>query len=148
MKTLQSWLIVMFMAAFWIFRVIIAVQAQYQKDFGGFIAFNFNVEIALLFITLVCMILVLRRFWIGGLIYFASYGYYFGGYLFANLAPTQNALAAAIGLVIAICVFVDLTIEKAMRRAPKETKTDWYFKDEKYDREYDERADKNQYRNY
>ena len=39
MKNITSWLLVMFMAMFWVFRVIIAFQAQYEKDFGGFIAF-------------------------------------------------------------------------------------------------------------
>ena len=61
MKSLSSWLLVMFMAIFWIFRVIVAFQAQYQKDFGGFVAFNLTVEIVLLFITILCIILILRR---------------------------------------------------------------------------------------
>ncbi len=61
MKSLSSWLIVFFMIFFWLFRVIVAFEAQYEKDFGGFIAFNYTIEIILLFVAILCMILVLRR---------------------------------------------------------------------------------------
>lgn len=160
MKSLSSWLLVMFMAAFWVFRIAVAFQAQYQKDFGGFIAFNLTIEIVLLFVVILCMILFLRRYFIGGIIYLIAYGYYFGGYILTNTLPQllegstmsfnimQNSLASAIGLVLAICVFADLLIGKARKKDPKDKKTDWFFKNEKYDRQYDERADKNQYRNY
>ena len=65
MKNLSSWLLVMFMGMFWLFRVVVAFQAQYDQSFGGFAAFNFTVEVALLFIAILCMILVLRRNIIG-----------------------------------------------------------------------------------
>lgn len=160
MKSLSSWLLVMFMAMFWIFRIVVAFQAQYEQDFGGFIAFNMTIEVILLFVTILCMALVLRRSIIGGIIYLGSYGYYFGGYILTNAIPTlingetlsmgvlQNAMVAAVGLLIALFVFFDLLIARVRRRDPKDKKTDWYFQNEKYDRKYDERADKNQYRNY
>ena len=150
----------MFMAMFWIFRIVVAFQAQYEQDFGGFIAFNMTIEVILLFVTILCMALVLRRNIIGGIIYLGSYGYYFGGYILTNAIPTlingetlsmsvlQNAMVAAVGLLIALFVFFDLLIARVRRRDPKDKKTDWYFQNEKYDRKYDERADKNQYRNY
>lgn len=87
MKNLSSWLLVMFMFMFWVFRVIVAFQAQYEKDFGGFITFNYIVEIILLFVVILCMILILRRKLLGGILYLASYGYYFGGYLLTNSIP-------------------------------------------------------------
>lgn len=160
MKSLSSWLLVMFMAMFWIFRIVVAFQAQYEQDFGGFIAFNMTIEVILLFVTILCMALVLRRNIIGGIIYLGSYGYYFGGYILTNAIPTlingetlsmgvlQNSMVAAVGLLIALFVFFDLLIARVRRRDPKDKKTDWYFQNEKYDRKYDERADKNQYRNY
>jgi len=160
MKSLSSWLLVMFMAMFWIFRIVVAFQAQYEQDFGGFIAFNMTIEVILLFLTILCMALVLRRNIIGGIIYLGSYGYYFGGYILTNAIPSlvngeelnmsvlQNAMVAAVGLLIAIFVFFDLLIARVRRRDPKDKKTDWYFQNEKYDRKYDERADKNEYRNY
>lgn len=108
MKSLSSWLLAMFMFMFWAFRVAVAFQAQYQKNFGGFIAFNYWVEIILLFVAILCFALFLKRNILGGIIYLISYGYYFGGYLFANVIPVflsgetidlstaQNALAAGI----------------------------------------------------
>lgn len=156
MKSLSSWLLVMFMGMFWIFRIIVAFQAQYGETFGGFIVFNSTVEIALLFVAILCMILVLRRNWIGGIIYLASYGYYFGGYIFSNItsegemsaAVMQNIFVSAIGVIIAFCVFFDLMVNKLRKRDPKDKKTDWFFQNKEYDRKLDDRADKNQYRNY
>ena len=160
MKSLSSWLLVMFMAMFWIFRIVIAFQAQYEQDFGGFIAFNLTIEVILLFLVIVCMALVLRRNIFGGIIYLGAYGYYFGGYILKNCLPSlfegetlsmsvlQNTMVSAIGLLIALFVFFDLLIARVRRRDPKDKKTDWYFQNEKYDRKYDERADKNEYRNY
>lgn len=160
MKSVSSWLLVMFMAMFWIFRVAVAFQAQYEQDFGGFISFNLTIEVVLLFVAILCMALVLRRNIIGGIIYLGGYGFYFGGYIFTNALPAlingeslsmssmQNTIAATIGIIIAFCVFFDLLIARVRRRDPKDKKTDWYFQNDKYDRKYDERADKNQYRNY
>ena len=79
MKNLSSWLLVMFMGMFWLFRIVVAFQAQYDQNFGGFIAFNFTFEVVLLFVAILCMILVLRRNIIGGILYLASYGFYFVG---------------------------------------------------------------------
>lgn len=160
MKSLSSWLLVMFMGMFWIFRIVVAFQAQYEKDFGGFITFNLTVEVILLFLVIVCMALVLRRNIIGGIIYLGAYGYYFGGYIVTNslsslingetlsMSVLQNTMVAAVGLLIALFVFFDLLIARVRRRDPKDKKTDWYFQNDKYDRKYDERADKNEYRNY
>lgn len=150
----------MFMAMFWIFRVVVAFMAQYEQNFGGFIAFNFTIEIVLLFVTILCMILVLRRNLFGGILYLASYLFYFGGYILKNAIPVltsgetmdisvmQNSFVSLIGIIIAFCVFFDLLVNKIRKRDPKDKKTDWFFGNEKYDRKYDERADKNQYRNY
>ena len=160
MKSLTSWLLVFFMFIFWVFRIIVALQSQYGDSFGGFIAFNFNVEVILLFLTVLSFILIVRRYLIGGILYLVSYGYYFGSYLLSNIlvlldeggslsmTSAQNVMVAAIGVFLAICVFADLLIEKARRRDPKDKKTDWFFKGTQYDRKYDERADRNQYRNY
>ena len=56
MKNLSTWLLVMFMIMFWVFRIIVAFTAQYGKDFGGFIAFNFTEEVILLFVAILSFI--------------------------------------------------------------------------------------------
>ncbi len=156
MKSLSSWLIAMFMFMFWGFRVAVAFQAQYEKNFGGFIAFNLTIEVILLFLVILCMILFLKRVLLGGIIYLGAYGYYFGSYILQNLLSgnsmgietMQNVMVSALGIIIAFCAFFDLIVAKARKKDPKDKKTDWFFQNEQYDRKFDERADKNEYRNY
>lgn len=150
----------MFMGMFWIFRVIVALSVQFGgTDFGGFIAFDFNTEVILLFSTIVCLILVLRRLLAGAIAYLGTYGFYFGTYILNNLIVNrpetglsmdvlQNVLVAALGVILAVLVLIDLLIDKATRKSHSDRKTDWFFNTDKFDRKYDERADKNQYRNY
>lgn len=78
MKSLISWLLVLFMAMFWVFRVIVAISAQFGIEFGGFIVFNNTTEMVLLFVDLFCFILIVKRKLIGGIIFLAGYGWYFG----------------------------------------------------------------------
>ena len=160
MKTISSWLVAIFMFMFWVFRVIVAFQAQYEKDFGGFTTFNLKVEVVLLFLIVLCIILFLRRNIIGGIIYLSAYSYYFGGYLLTNAMPAliegeslnfiilQNAIVSVLGILLGIFALFDLIIDRARKRDPKDKKTDWFFQNEKYSRKFDERADKNEYRNY
>lgn len=160
MKNLSSWLLVMFMGMFWLFRVIVALSVQFGgTDFGGFITFNLSTEIILLFTTIVCIIFVVRRFLIGGIAYLGTYLYYFGTYILEHLILNkpetalsmdilQNIIVCALAIILALLVLLDLLIEKATRKSYSDRKTDLYFKSDKYDRKYDERADKNQYRNY
>ena len=58
----------------------------------------------------------------------------------------MNAFISLIGVILPIAVLFDLKIDKNRKANPVDKKTDWYYKDEKYDREMDERADKNNYR--
>ena len=43
------------------------------------------------------------------------------------------------------CIF-DLLLDKNRKAHPKDKKTDWFYKNEQYDRKLDDRADKNNYR--
>lgn len=158
MKSLFSWLLTFFMAIFWVFRIIVTLSAQYGGDFGGFIVFNNTIEIALLFISLLAFILIVKRNIWGGIIYLASYGYYFGSYIFSSaivplmdgetleFAVLQNTIIAVFGLILALFTVLDLVLEKARRKNYSDNKTDWFFDNENYDRKLDDRADKNQYR--
>ncbi len=159
MKSLTSWLLVMFLGLFWVFRVAVAFQDQYEKDLGGFVAFNSTVEIILLFVVVLCIILFVKRVLLGGIILLIGYGYYFGSYILTIAVPAimeggasesimQNTFAAALGLVLALLVFGDLLLARVRRRDPRDKKTDWFFQNKEYDRKLDERADKNEYRNY
>ncbi len=158
MKSLISWLLVLFMAMFWVFRVIVAVSAQFGREFGGFIVFNNTTEMVLLFVDLFCFILIVKRKLIGGIIFLAGYGWYFGSYIINNLIPAlssedgvdmvifQNSIIGILGIIIALCIVINIAFEKVKLRHFTDKKTDWYFDDDKYDRKLDDRADKNQYR--
>ena len=53
---------------------------------------------------------------------------------------------ALIGIALPIAAVFDLLLDKNRKAHPVDKKTDWYYKNEKYDRQLDERADKNNYR--
>lgn len=158
MKNVASWLLVFFMAMFWAFRIVVTLSAQFGGDFGGFIVFNNTIEIALLFITLVCFIFIVRRFIWGALLYLLVNLYYYGGYIVTTLIPAimseegadmivlQNSMVGILGIVIALCIVIDIAVQRMKTKHFSDDKTDWYFNNEKYDREMDERADRNQYR--
>ena len=110
-----------------------------------------TIEIILLFVTLFALVLVFKRKLLGGVLYFSSYLLYFGTDLYNNIANETNdymtILMSILGLILAIAVLGDIVLNKnreAHRTGDK--KTDWYYKNKDYDRQYDERADKNNYR--
>lgn len=158
MKSLGSWLTVFFLAIFWVFRIIVAVKGQFGDDFGGFIVFDTTIEIVLLFVSILCFVLILRRMLTGAIIYLVGYGYYFGNYLVENVfnnllsgaeieaAVMQNALVAILGLILGLCALLSIAFDRVKSKHFSDDQTDWYFNNKDYDRELDERADKNQYR--
>lgn len=156
MKSVGSYLLVFFMAMFWIFRIIVAFAATMGLNFA-FQPLNQTMEIILLFVTLICIILVVKRKLLGGIIYLIGYGMYFGVDIYntvvsvmngATLEITQYAviLMSFIGIVLPICVVFELLLDKNRKAHPVDKKTDWFYKNEQFDRKMDERADKNNYR--
>lgn len=159
MKRMSSWLFIMFMIMFWVFRIIVTVVGQMGNDFGGFISFNFVTEIALLFVTIISFIFILKRNIIGALVNLGAYIYYFGGYILSSVIPMlssgqtdigtlQNGAVALIGILIALFIVIDIFVDKHSADNHKDRKTDWFFDDEKFDRKLDDRADKNHYRHF
>ena len=159
MKSLTSWLITSFMVMFWVFRIVVMISVQNgAESFGGFLVFNSTFEIIMLFVSLLCFVLIVKRNVLGGIIYLLGYGAYFGTYLVANAIPAlisgelmdmtvlQNVFVTAISLVLGLVAILDIAFEKVKAKHFSDDKTDWYFGTDKYDRKYDERADKNQYR--
>ena len=60
MKSLANWLTVMFMGMYFIFRIIVCAMAYDGKEFITQ-PIDLKVEIFILFVTLVCIILVMAR---------------------------------------------------------------------------------------
>lgn len=158
MKNFSTWILVMFMVMFWILRIIVAVAAQLKWDIGGIEPLNQQMEVVLLFVVLVCIILVVKRKLIGGLLYLLAYGLYFGVDIVNNVQNIFTALESVdinlyinlfmslIGIILPIAVMFDLLMDKNRKNHPKDKKTDWFYANEKFDRKLDERADKNNYR--
>ena len=158
MKNFSTWILVMFMAMFWVFRVIIALAAQLNWDLAGITPLNQQMEIILLFVVLVCFILIVKRKLVGGLLYLLAYGIYFGVDIVnslqsitnttevVNVNSYMNLFVSFIGVIIPVAVMLDLLLDKNRKNHPKDKKTDWFYTNEKFDRQLDERADKNNYR--
>lgn len=156
MKNLSSWLIVIFIIMYWAFRVIVAVTGSMGLDFITKPIDN-NIEIALLFIVLACVPFIFKRKLIGAIIYLASYGWYFGRGLIDNAMRLINKetlsmevytdmFFALIAIALPIVALFDILLDKNRMKNPIDKKTDWFYKNEDYDRKLDERADKNQYK--
>ena len=156
MKNLSSWLIVIFIIMYWAFRVIVAVTGSMGLDFITKPIDN-NIEIALLFIVLACVPFIFKRKLIGAIIYLASYGWYFGRGLIDNAMRLINnetlsmevytdMFFALIAIALPIVALFDILLDKNRMKNPIDKNTDWFYKNEDYDRKLDERADKNQYK--
>lgn len=149
MKNLTTYLFVMFMGMFWVFRIIVALLANLEIDFAV-VPSDMNYEIILLFLTFVSMILVAKRSTLGGIIYLIGNGLYFGTNIYNSMvAKTSNyldILVSAVGIIIPLLVLFDLILDKNRKAHPVDKKTDWFYKNKDFDRKYDERADRNQYK--
>jgi len=124
MERTSSWLISIFIVVFWVFRLIVAISTQTGNDFGGFVVFDFNKEVIILFVTVLSYTMIVKRNVLGALIYCITYGYYFGGYIYMNVLPAitngtqlginiiQNSLVSLVAILLAVFAVLDLFIEK------------------------------------
>lgn len=163
MKNFSTWLITIFMVMFWAFRTIVAICTQFSINFMGLLAYNLNWEIILAFVTIVCILLVIKRKMIGAWLYILLYGTYFGEHLFTTIFPVMqgkiafsisvatNLFCDLIAILLAIFVLLDMLVDRSRKTNPIDKRTDWYFKNKKYEDEInarDSREDKNEYKFY
>ena len=57
-----------------------------------------------------------------------------------------NLFFDAIGILIPLIALIDVLLDKNRKLNPTDKKTHWFYKNKDYDRQLDERADKNNYR--
>lgn len=163
MANFSTILLSIFMVMFWLFRAIVALCTQFSIDLLGIVAYNLNYEIIIAFATIFCIVLIVKRKLIGALTYVLIYGLYFGEHLFTTIIPllqnkttltidlSMNLISDLIAIVLAIFVLFDMLVDKSRKANPIDKKTDWYFKNEKYEEELkarDKREDKNEYKFY
>lgn len=160
MKSVFSWFISAMAVMFWIFRVVITIMATLKID-CIMKPIDMNIEIALLFIAIPCILLIFKRNIIGGITLFGLYGWYFGVEL-ANIIGTSigentqvlsaeatvTAITCIGAIIIALMNLVDVAVSKYRKSETPNKKVDWFYKNEKFDRKLDERVDKNNYRIY
>ena len=156
MKNLSSWLITIFIIMFWTFRVIVAITGSMGMEFMVKPIDN-NIEVALLFVVLILVPFIFKRKILAAIIYLIAYGYYFGTGLFSNVMLMINVdtltatlylemLVSLVAIILPIASVFDILFDKSRMKNPVDKQTDWFYKNEQFDRKLDERADKNNYR--
>ena len=155
MTTLFSYLLTFLAIIFWLFRAIATLLYQMQVDFFS-VPLNDTIEILVLFATLPCILLVFKRNIIGATAYLGIYGSYFGTALYQAFMDMQatgitvvnasDILVLCVGVIIPLLTFFDILLNRHRGNFGADKKTSWFYSNDKYDREFDERADRNQYR--
>ena len=155
MVSLFSYLITFIAVMFWIFRVIVTIMFDWGKEFFA-VPLNETLEIAVIFATLPCIVLIIKRNIIGAAAYLGIHVAYFGTALYESMnninesgmtiSDAANMICVVIGIIVPILIFIDVLFNKNRSLGKSNKKSDWFYNNEAYDREFDERADRNQYR--
>ena len=155
MRTMSHYLIIMLSAMLFIFRLVVVFTTVLGIEFIVQ-SINVNYEIVFLLVMLVSIILMTKSKLTGAIIFVASSLAYYGPtllnqltYLSSNTISIEVAMQIVISLVcviIPIFAFFIIAFAKQQEKKPVNKKTDFFYKNEAYDRKYDERADKNNYR--
>ena len=153
MQKFSTWMVMSLAIMFWILRIIVTYCYAMQNEFIA-TPLNFETEVAVLFIALLSFILLAKRKWLGAIIYAVSYELYFGADLINSIAHIEslglneytNMLFSFFGMLLPLFALFDLAMDKNRKAHPSDKKTDFFYKNEKFDRNMDERADKNNYR--
>lgn len=149
MVGMLSYLISFLGILFWGFRVVVVFCASMQIDFMV-TPINLNLELVLLFISIPCFALVLKRNIVGAFVYFIAFTAYFGNDLYncltSNTGSMETILIDALGVILPLLALIDIGINKDRMGTGEDKKTVWFYGNSDYDRKLDERADKNNYR--
>ena len=57
-----------------------------------------------------------------------------------------NILLTFVGVIVPFLTFIDVLVNRNRNLGGGDKKSDWFYKNSAYDREFDERADRNQYK--
>ena len=149
MVGLLSYLISFLGILFWGFRVVVVFCATMEMDFIVK-PINLNLEIAVLFVSIPCFALILKRHIGGAFVYFIAFAFYFGNDLYQCLtahvgSPIQMAIDA-FGVLLPLMSLIDILVNKDRHGTGEDKKTVWFYGNKDFDRQFDERADRNNYR--
>ena len=148
---LLSYMVNMFAIMFWLFRVYVALMVSSGSEIQ-FTTPGLELEITVIFITLISIFMIFKRNLIFASIYLGTYFAFFTygiALMNGNISTNKqllNAMVMIAGIIIALLNFLDVMFNKNRKGSTKDNKTDWFYATVKYEREYDERADRNQYK--
>ena len=154
MQKFSTWMILLLAIIFWGVRVIACYYSQMGDEFMV-TPLDFNLEVFLLFITVLCFVLIAKRKWLGAILYLVAYEGYFGVDIFntfmsgaENLSIEQysNMMFSIFGIILPIFVLFDMIFDTNRKLNPRDKKTDWFYRNKNFDRQMDDRSDKNNYR--
>ncbi len=149
MVGMLSYLISFLGILFWGFRIVVVFCASMDIDFS-IEPISINLEIALLFVSIPCFALVLKRNIVGAFVYFIAFTAYFGNDLYNcltnNIGNMQTILIDALGVILPLLSLIDIAINKDRMGTSEDKKTVWFYGNKDFDRKLDERADRNNYR--
>lgn len=153
MNALFSFLLLFLAIIYWVFRVIVCLMATMQLEFFT-VPYNTTFEIIMLFAMVACIVLIVKRNIVGPTIYLGLAFAYFGSSIYEKIMAgagmsilgSSEVLLEVCGILIPLFMFFDILFNKNKMNFAEARKTEWYFGTDKYDRQYDERADRNQYK--
>lgn len=155
MKTVENYLIIMFSIMFFIFRLVVVFCETIEVEFI-IDPINVEHEIILLFIMAISIILISRNKVLGSIVMMLSTSIYFGPTLVSQMQTiisgrydqtmVLEVIISLIGIIIPFFSLIILILAKKQEKKPVDRQTDFFYKNEAYDRNLDERADKNNYR--
>lgn len=155
MQKFSIWMIVSLDVIFWMLRIVATYTYTMGMEFM-IKPLDTNVEIALIFFTLLAFILIVKRKLLGPVIYMIGYYGYFGVALYKNIVQMQtvggmiddylSVFISFIGIILPTLTMFDWLLDKNKKLHPTDKKTDWFYRNKKYDIQKDDRADKNNYR--
>ena len=155
MTCLFSYLLTFLAVIFWAFRAVVTVMFQLDNPLFAQPS-NLNYEIIVLFLTLPCIVGICKRNIVFAAGYLALYATYFGNTLYLvvqnatdvgiTLINSADMLCTVMGIIIPLLIFFDILLNKNRTIGTGAKKEDWFYANEEYDRKFDERADRNQYK--
>lgn len=155
MRTMANYLIIMLSVMLFIFRLIVLFTGMLAIEFIVK-PINITYEIAILFVMIISIILMSRNKLSGPILLIVASGVYYGPslisqitYMSSNTVSMEFALQIIISVIcvmIPVFAFFIIAFAKEQEKRPVDKKTDFFYKNEAYDRNLDERADKNNYR--
>ena len=157
MKSLEYYLIISFTALLFIFRLVVVITTVLGIKFSV-VSFSVVGELILLVLTLLSLVLMVKVKFLGALIFLVSSLMYYVPNLidsFKNFSEVTSTLegniqlvSSVIAVIIPTFAFFIILVTKKQQINPVNKKTDFFYKNENYDRNLDDRADKNNYRIY